>query len=239
MPNTESPLFDSKVIEDILTKLRFLECINNRVSDSLQTDVREILKKTQNTSESFINAYKEISIATHNIFHEKLNKLRALNVFDETIEQKQKNIKAYEEVVIKVLTEMTEYACKRGAILSTKDEIHAQLQSLQPEIIQTTHLATINSAAALLMRPAWFALASLSIASNPIVAAGASIAFFAAETYKIYHEVSDLNANTQNTYLGIANRLWSKHAQLSAQRKTLNINDTLISDIQLQKKSHK
>lgn len=229
--DSKSRLFNQKVIGDILSKLRFLDAIDNKASDTLQTNVRKILEKTQNKSESFINAYKEISIATYTIFYEKLNELRTLSVFDKTIEPKQSKIEAYAKVIQEILAEMTEHACMKGAILSTQAEIKEKLTALQPAIIQTANLAAENSAAALFLRPGWLALASLSCFSNPITATAMATVFFTAEIYKLTNEFFDLSIKDPTTALGISMGLWSKYSDLSKENKILRINEAIISDI--------
>lgn len=229
MPNTNYQLFSSKVIQDILTKLKFLTIIDNEASDTLQVEVRGILEKTQNTPESFMTAYKEISITTCRIFYEKLNELRTLNAFDETIEQKQKNIEAYAQVVQEILTEMTIYACEKGIILATQDEIKARLNILKPNIIQTANLAAANSTAALFMRPVWLALTTLGIISNPVTSTALAGIFFAAEIYKTTHEFFDLETKEPTTYLGMSRKLWSNYSTLLEKEKILRLNEALIS----------
>lgn len=227
--DSKSSLFDRKVIRDILSKLRFLDAIDDEASDTLQTKVRKILEETRSTPESFINAYKEISIATYTILYEKLNELRTLNAFDETIEPTQLKIEAYEKVIQEILEEMTAYACEKGAILSTQAAIEEKLKALQPKIIQTVNLAVKNSATACLLRPGWLGLASLVSISNPVTATVLATVFFVAEACKIAQERFDLKNREPTTYLGISKGLWSTHSDLSKENKILRINEELIS----------
>lgn len=230
MPDNKNRLFSKKVTIDILAKLKFLEKIDETASEKLQIKVKEILDRTQNTSASFINAYKNISIATYKILYEKLNELSTLSVFDKTIEPTQKIIEAYGQVIQEVLKEMTVCASKKGAILATKAEINAELKALEPEIMKAANQAAANSAAALLARPGWLALISLGCISNPVTATALGSVFLVAEICKLTNEFFDLDAKKEpTTNLGKAVRSWSIYSDLSEESKKLRINEAVIT----------